>query len=190
MAPFSSIFTTSVRRTWASSLRTVVARTQQKRGGLRANWRVWPRLTMAITHSDTPGMVCQASARLARGLNSFKYWLHKGRMLIVGRKWHVLSFWKCMCFILSAITAVGHLGAKVGPWGTRNTLFSGPSAERGDKRHIRGCLQTRAPPFSAWLIRSTSEALYPRLSWAVVLGTLVRGSIVLSVSALYPGDFL
>ncbi len=75
-----------------------------------------------------------------------------------------------MCFILSAITAVGRPGAKVGPWGTNNTLFSAPSAERADKRHIRDCLQggsneTQAPPlFSSWLISRTSEAPDPRQS--------------------------
>ncbi len=40
MAPFSSRFITSARRTWASSQRTVVASTPRKRGGFRANWRV------------------------------------------------------------------------------------------------------------------------------------------------------
>ncbi len=34
-----------------------------------------------------------------------------------------------MCFILSTITAVGHLDAKVGPWGTINTFSSAPSAK-------------------------------------------------------------
>ncbi len=77
-----------------------------------------------------------------------------------------------MCFIFSVILAVGHPGAKMGPWGTNNTLCSAPSAERGDKRHIRGCLRggpagvrLGAPPLSAWLIRGTSEALNPRRSW-------------------------
>ncbi len=46
-----------------------------------------------------------------------------------------------MCFILYAITAVEHLGAKVGPWGTKNTLSSAPSIKRGGERHIRGCFQ-------------------------------------------------
>ncbi len=73
-----------------------------------------------------------------------------------------------MCFIFYAISAVGHPGAKVGPWGTNNNLCS----ERGGKRHIRGCLRgglagvrLGAPPLSAWLIRRTSEALNPRRSW-------------------------
>ncbi len=46
-----------------------------------------------------------------------------------------------MCFILSAVTTVGHPGAKVGPWGTKNTLSSAPSAKRGGNKHIRGCFQ-------------------------------------------------
>ncbi len=65
MANFFSRFITSVWRTWASSLRTVVASTPRKRGGLRANWRVKPCLTIVITHAGTPGMACQASARVA-----------------------------------------------------------------------------------------------------------------------------
>ncbi len=63
------------------------------------------------------------------------------------------------------------------PWVTSgfksNTLSIRPTtAERGDKRHIRGCLRggpagvrLGAPPLSAWLIRRTSEALNPRRSW-------------------------
>ncbi len=46
-----------------------------------------------------------------------------------------------MCFIVATITAVGRPGAKLGPWGTNYTLSSAPSAERGDKRHIRDCLR-------------------------------------------------
>ncbi len=46
-----------------------------------------------------------------------------------------------MCFILSAITAVGRPGSRVGPLGTNNTLFSAPSAERDEKRHIRDYLR-------------------------------------------------
>ncbi len=60
---------------------------------------------------------------------------------MVGRRRFLLSFLKCMCFILSAITAVGRPGANVGPWGTNNTLSSAPSAERGNKRHIGDCLR-------------------------------------------------
>ncbi len=56
---------------------------------------------------------------------------------MVGRKGHLLSFWKCMCFILSAITAVRHPGAKVGPWGTRNT----PLHPALSGLHIRGRMQ-------------------------------------------------
>ncbi len=48
-----------------------------------------------------------------------------------------------MCFILSAITAVRHLVAKVGLWGT--------SAKRVGKRHIRCCL--RGGPAVARLLR-------------------------------------
>ncbi len=89
-------------------------------------------------------MACQASARVARGWNSSIDWLHKGRTLMAGRKYfcsllktYVFYFFqKCMCFI----SAVRHLGAKVGTWGTNNTLSSAPSAELCDKRHIRGCL--------------------------------------------------
>ncbi len=55
MAPFSSRFITSARRTWAFSLCTVVASTPWKRDGLRANWSVSPRFTVVITHVDTPG---------------------------------------------------------------------------------------------------------------------------------------
>ncbi len=65
----------------------------------------------------------------------------------------------------------------------KNTLSSAPSAKRGGKRHIRGCLRggptvarLRAPPLSAWLIRKTSE---------VASG---RGRVVPSVSALYLAD--
>ncbi len=90
---------------------------------------------------QTPGMACQASARMARGWNGCADWLHKGMMLMVGRKIFLLSFWKCMCFILSSITAVGHLGAIVGPWGSINTLSSPPSVKRGGERYIRGCLR-------------------------------------------------
>ncbi len=46
-----------------------------------------------------------------------------------------------MCFILSAITAIGHLGAIVGLLGSMNTLSSKPSAKQGSERHNRGCLQ-------------------------------------------------
>ncbi len=46
-----------------------------------------------------------------------------------------------MCFILSAITAVGHFCAIVGTWESINTLSSAPSVKRGGKRHIRGCLR-------------------------------------------------
>ncbi len=100
-----------------------------------------------------------------------------------------------MCFILSAITAVGHLDAKVGPWGTINTFSSAPSAKGGGKKHIRGCLwgghllpRLRAPPLSAWLIRRSSDAPDPRQSWVGVLGTSGRGSVIPSVSALYLAD--
>ncbi len=140
-------------------------------------------------------MACQASARMARGWNGSKDWLHKGRTLMVGKKIPLLSFWKCMCFILSTITAVGHPDAKVGPLGTNNTLSSAPSTERGGKRHIRGCLRggpavkrLGAPPLSAWLIRRTSEMPDLRRSWAGVLGALGRGSVLLNVRALYPAD--
>ncbi len=88
-----------------------------------------------------PGMACQASPRVARGWNGCADWLDKGSTLMVGRKIFLLSFWKCMCFILSAITAVGHLCAIVGPWGTKNTLSSAPSVKRGGERQIRGCLR-------------------------------------------------
>ncbi len=86
-------------------------------------------------------MACQASARMARVWNSCADWLHKGRMLIVGRKRFLLSFWKCMLFILSAIVAVGHLGAIVGPWGSMNTLSSVPSTKGGGEIYNRGCLR-------------------------------------------------
>ncbi len=46
-----------------------------------------------------------------------------------------------MCFILSAITAVGHFCAIVDTWESINTLSSAPSVKRGGKRHIRGCLR-------------------------------------------------
>ncbi len=44
-------------------------------------------------------------------------------------------------FFLYAITAVGHLGAIVGPWGSINTLSSAPGVKRGGERHNRGCLR-------------------------------------------------
>ncbi len=59
---------------------------------------------------------------------------------MVGRKILLLSFWKCMCYILSTIKEVGHMGAKVGPWGTKNEFSSAPSAKRGGKGQNRGCL--------------------------------------------------
>ncbi len=40
MADFSRRFITSARRTWESSLRTVVASTPQKCSGLRVNWSI------------------------------------------------------------------------------------------------------------------------------------------------------
>ncbi len=86
-------------------------------------------------------MACQASAHVARVWNSCADWLHKGRTLMGGRKRSLLAFWKCLCFILSAITAVGHLGAVVGQWGTENTFFSAPSIPRGGERHTRGHLR-------------------------------------------------
>ncbi len=51
-----------------------------------------------------------------------------------------------------------------------------------------GGSETRAPPLSAWLIRRTSEALDPRQSWAGVLGSSGRSSVVPNMSALYPVD--
>ncbi len=86
-------------------------------------------------------MAYQPSAHVPRSWKSSKDWLHTGRTLMVGRRRFLLSFLKCMCFILSAITAVGRPGANVGPWGTNNTLSSAPSAERGNKRHILDCLR-------------------------------------------------
>ncbi len=124
MAPFCSRFITSAWRTWVSSLRTVVASTLRKRGDLRANWSVLPHLIVAITHSDTLEMACQASAHLARGWNSSKDWLHKGRTLVLGKRVYLLSFCKYICFILSAITAVGRPGwHKVGLWWTNSTFI-------------------------------------------------------------------
>ncbi len=63
-------------------------------------------------------MACQASARMARGLNGCEDWLHKGRTLMVGRK--------CMCFILY-------------------TVSSALSIKRCSKRHIRVCLRGGPP---------------------------------------------
>ncbi len=60
---------------------------------------------------------------------------------MVGIKGHLLSFENVCVLICPLSHLYGHPGAKVGPWGTRNTFSSAPSAERGDKRHIRGCLQ-------------------------------------------------
>ncbi len=97
-----------------------------------------------------------------------------------------------MGFIFSAISAVGHPGAKVGPWGTNHTLCSAPSAEQGDKRHIRGCLRggpagvrLGAPPLSAWLIRRTSST-ESKAILAGVLGASGRSSVVLSMSSILP----
>ncbi len=45
-----------------------------------------------------------------------------------------------MCFILFAITVVGHVGAIVGQGGTENTFSSAPSIMRGGERHMRGRL--------------------------------------------------
>ncbi len=66
------------------------------------------------------------------------------------------------------------------PWAyLREDLFHGLLAglSSGNK--------TRAPPLSAWLFRRISEVSDPRRSLAGVLGASGRGSIVLSVSALY-----
>ncbi len=112
-------------------------------------------------------------------------------MLMVGRKILLLSFWKCMCFILSAITVVGHLGAKVG----KNTLSSAPSVKRGGKMHIIGCLRggpvvarlghhLSPPGWSGGLLKAPD----PRGSWAGVLCASGRGRVVPSVSALHLAD--
>ncbi len=95
-------------------------------------------------------------------------------------------------FILSAITAVGHLGAIVGLCGSINIISSASSAKWDGERHNRGWWssgsKTRAPPLSTWLFRRISEAPDPRQSWAGGLGTSGRGSVVPSMSALYLGD--
>ncbi len=163
MAPFSSRFITSARRTWESSLRTVVGSTVLS--------SELERLT-SVHHSHYP---C---------------W-HTGDGLMLGRKRFLLSFWNCMCFILSAITAVGHPSAIVGPWGTKTHFPLHPVLSRV----ARGTLESTcgvvrwyrdsAHPLSAWLIGRTSEAPDPRWSWAGVLGASGRGIIMPSVSALH-----
>ncbi len=97
---------------------------------------------------------------------------------MVGRKRFLLSFWKCVCFIFSALTAVRHLGALVGPWGSMNTLSSAPSAKRGGERHNRGCL--RGGPAVA---RLRPPLLLPGCSggflWRRIQGDLEPGSLAL-----------
>ncbi len=138
-------------------------------------------------------MACQASACMARGWNSSKYWLHKGRMVMLGRRGYLLSFWTCMCFILSAITAVGRPGAKVGTWGINNTLSSAPSAEPGEKRHIRSCLRggptiARIGPL-LFLSDWSGGLLRRRIQGDLGPGSLaLREGVVQRVNALYPAD--
>ncbi len=66
---------------------------------------------------------------------------------MVGRRGYLHSFWKCM-FYFVCYHSGWTPGAKVGPWGTNNTLSSAPSAERGDKRLLAGWSggsETRGP---------------------------------------------
>ncbi len=58
---------------------------------------------------------------------------------MVGRKRLLISFWKCMCFIL--ITAVGHPALKWAHGEPKTHFPQAPSAKQVGKRHIRGCLR-------------------------------------------------
>ncbi len=52
----------------------------------------------------------------------------------------LLSFWECLCFIFSTITADGCMGACTDPVAT-NTIPSAPGRKRGAKRFLtRGLL--------------------------------------------------
>ncbi len=104
-----------------------------------------------------------------------------------------------MCFILSAITAVRHLGAIAGQWGTENTFSSAPSIMRGGERHMRGHLRggpavarlgplLRLPDWSGRLLRCWSqgdlgpgclalrEVVASYLAWAPSISPTLRRS--------------
>ncbi len=85
-------------------------------------------------------MACQASARVARGWINSSGRLHGGRALVRDGRGKLLSFWECLCFIFSTITADGCMGACTDPVAT-NTIPSAPGRKRGAKRFLtRGLL--------------------------------------------------
>ncbi len=98
MAPFSSNVITSERRTRAFSPCTDVETTPLKRGGLRANWSEYPRFIIPITHSDTPGMACQVSARVARGLDKLEWPAARRQGTREGRKRKIALFLRMFVF--------------------------------------------------------------------------------------------
>ncbi len=115
----------------ASLLWTRVGTTSLKCGGLQANCSEQTHFIIPITQSDTTGMACQASACVTRGWIALSsLWpCGDGPLMLCGRG-NLLSFWECLCFIISAIAAVSCLNACTGPVSAKNTLPSAPGTER------------------------------------------------------------
>ncbi len=85
-------------------------------------------------------MACQASARVARGWINSSGRLHGGRALVRDGRGKLLSFWECLCFIFSTITADSCMVACTDPVAT-DTIPSAPGREWGAKRFLmRGLL--------------------------------------------------
>ncbi len=95
-----------------------------------------------------------------------------------------------MCFILSAITAVGHRDTIVGPWGSINTLSSAPSVKRGSERHNRGCLRGGLVVARLWpllfLPGCSGGFLRPRIQGDLGPGALALQEGVASCQAWAP----
>ncbi len=135
-----------------------------------------------MTHSDTPGMACLASARVARGWINSRYRLHEGRTLVRNGRGSFLSFWEFLCFIFPTITAGGGcLGTCIDPVFSTNTIPSAPGDERGEKRFKRGCLVggLAVVGLGPLLFQSDQEQHYPR-SGALALRKGVTSGLALS----------
>ncbi len=110
--------------------------------------------------------------RVARGWINSSGRLHGGRALVRDGRGKLLSFWECLCFIFSTITADGCMGACTDPVAT-NTIPSAPGRKRGcqEVSHKRpfggrsGRGGTRPFPLPVLQIRRTPEAQGPTLSW-------------------------